>query len=362
MHNLHEPLVSGLNRREFIRATSTAAGGLMLAIALPIPNARAAQIACLRAPFTCRISANRHRRCDHDRCSCGGNGPGGTYRDADDLDGGTRRKLGSTDGKRRAGRAIYNNPMFHQQSTVGSFSVRGWYTELRRIGSAAREMLVQAAADGWGVSAGDCSAANSVITHRPSGRSTSFGSVAARAAKLPVPRQPTLKADAEFQVIGTSPLRVDVPDKVDGTARYGIDMVLPDMLYAAVKTCPTLSGKLKSFDDTAAKRVPGYHATVALPDGVIVVANSYWRAKKALAQVDTEYDLGSTGRPGQFQDLANHACRIRPIGHCRPQRGRHDLGFGGRRAYAGSRLRGALFGACVHGTDELHRAHRCRRL
>jgi isoquinoline 1-oxidoreductase beta subunit len=188
--------------------------------------------------------------------------------------------------------AIFNNPLFGQQLTAGSFSVRGWYTELRRTGAAAREMLIAAAAQQWGVSASECAAADSVITHAASGRSCSYGSVAAAAAALPVPAQPALKT-GRFALIGTSPLRVDVTDKVDGSARYGIDVKLPGMLYGAVKTCPTLGGKLKSFDDSKAKAAAGFHTTVALDDGVIVVARSYWQARKALALVSVDYDLGA---------------------------------------------------------------------
>jgi isoquinoline 1-oxidoreductase subunit beta len=116
--------------------------------------------------------------------------------------------------------------------------------------------------------------------------------VAAAAAALPVPAQPSLKS-GRFALIGTSPLRFDIRDKVDGSARYGIDVKLPGMLYGAVKTCPTLGGKLKSFDNSKAKATPGFHTTVALPDGVIVVARSYWQAKKALALVSVDYDLGT---------------------------------------------------------------------
>lgn len=187
---------------------------------------------------------------------------------------------------------VYNNPVFHQQSTVGSFSVRGWYTELRRIGAAAREMLLQAAAADWGVPAEELAAANSVISHGPSGRSRGFGSVATLAARLPVPAQPTLKTSADFKLIGSSPRRLDLAEKIDGSARYGIDVSLPNMLYGAVKTCPTLSGTLKSFDDSAAKQAPGFHATVPLSDGIIVIADSYWRARQALARVTVEYDRG----------------------------------------------------------------------
>jgi isoquinoline 1-oxidoreductase subunit beta len=190
---------------------------------------------------------------------------------------------------------VYNNPLMGQQATVGSFSVRGWYAELRRIGASAREMLVQAAAEDWDVPASDCTVSRSKIIHRTTGRTRTFGSVAARAAKLPVPQYPTLKPNGDFTIVGTSPLRVDIPAKVNGSAHYGIDIRLPDMLYAAVKACPTFGGKIRSFDDSAAKKIAGYHATVALPDTIIIVARSYWQAQKALDAVTVEYDLGRLG-------------------------------------------------------------------
>jgi isoquinoline 1-oxidoreductase subunit beta len=188
--------------------------------------------------------------------------------------------------------AIYDNPLFGLQATVGSFSVRGWYLELRRIGAAARIMLLQAAAQNWKVSPLHCVADGSEIVHEPSGRRCSFGSVARLAAHLPVPQDPPLKTVAQYTIIGSSPPRVDVPDKVDGSARYGIDVTLPDMLYAAVKTCPTFGGKLKSFDDSACRNMSAYRGTVPLEDGVVVVARSYWQARKALERVNVEYDLG----------------------------------------------------------------------
>ncbi len=191
--------------------------------------------------------------------------------------------------------AIYNNPVFGQQTTVGSFSVRGWYTELRRIGAAAREMLVAAAAKEWNVPASECKAANSIITHTPSGRTRTYGSVATLAASMPVPQQPALKNISEFKVIGTSPARTDAAPKVDGSARFGIDTVLPGMLFGAVKAVPTVTGTLKSFDDSAARGMKGFHSTVALPNGVIVLAKTYWLAKSALEKVTMQFDPGKLG-------------------------------------------------------------------
>jgi isoquinoline 1-oxidoreductase beta subunit len=194
-----------------------------------------------------------------------------------------------------AAAAVYANPRTHQQLTVGSFAVRGWYTELRRIGAAAREMLIEAAARQWQVSPHECAAADSLIIHRPSGRRRTFGSVASLAAGLAVPQQPALKPAERFELIGSSPPRVDIPAKVDGSAVFGIDVRVPGMLLAAIKTCPTLGGKLKSFDDSAAKRMAGYHATVPLADGIILVGQTYWQAKKALDAVRVEYEPGPLG-------------------------------------------------------------------
>jgi len=190
---------------------------------------------------------------------------------------------------------VYNNPLSGMQGTVGSFSVRGWYIELRRVGAAARAMLVQAAADQWGVAPADCTTARSVITHKPTGRTLGYGAVAARAALLDVPQKPPLKQAREFTLIGSSPARVDVAAKVDGSARYGIDVQLPGMLYGAVKTSPTLTGKLKSYDDAEARTVKGYRATARLPDGVVVIADSWWQARKALDKVKVEYEPGALG-------------------------------------------------------------------
>jgi isoquinoline 1-oxidoreductase beta subunit len=194
---------------------------------------------------------------------------------------------------------VYNNPMFGAQITVGSRSVRGWYSELRLLSAAAREMLVAAAAQSWGAPVAECIASNSTITHTPTGRKTSYGSVAAAAAKLPVPQQPSLKKFEEFKVIGTSPGRVDVPAKVDGSAQYGIDKRLPNMLFGAVRAAPQLSGTLRSFDDSAARGMKGFHSTVVLNNGVVVLAASWWQAKQALEKVTTDFE------PGKLAGLDN---------------------------------------------------------
>jgi isoquinoline 1-oxidoreductase beta subunit len=294
MNKTPQASLTVVSRRDFVRGVATITGGLVLAIQLPAQEGGAPLPVAPSAPRTpsafLQIGVDDSITIITPAVEMGQGGHTTMPMILMEELGGNWQRLIVKDA---AAAAVYNNPMFRQQSTVGSFSVRGWYTELRRVGAAAREMLVQTAATGWGVPSNECTVANSVITHSPSGRTRSFGSVALEAAKLPVPAQPVLKSSTEFRVIGRSPARVDVPAKVDGSARFGIDMVLPQMLYGAVRTCPTLSGKLKSFDDSAARKMPGFHATVALPDGVIVVATSYWRAQQALAKVTVDYELGA---------------------------------------------------------------------
>jgi isoquinoline 1-oxidoreductase subunit beta len=296
MYRTTDQHVPGMSRREFVRSAATIGGGLVLAIHLPYRNAHAQEtpIAIAAGPRPpsafLQIAPDDTITIIAPAVEMGQGGHTAIPMILMEELAGNWRHLKVKDAPAAA---VYDNPTFHSQATVGSFSVRGWYTELRRIGAAGREMLVQAAATRWGAAASECSATNSVITHRPTGRTLSFGSVAAAAAKLPIPQQPALKGESTFALIGTSPHRVDIADKVNGGALFGIDVVVPQMLYGAVKTCPTLSGKLKSFDDAKAKKVPGFHATVALPDGVVVVARSYWQAKKALELVTVDYELGA---------------------------------------------------------------------
>ena len=188
--------------------------------------------------------------------------------------------------------ALYAEPLFGVQETGGSTSVRGNWEPLRRAGATARSMLVSAAAETWKVPPGACRAASGAVIHEPSGRSLSYGALVDRAARLPVPRDVTLKDPNDFKLIGTSVKRLDTPDKVDGTAQFGIDVRLPGMRFAAVAACPVFGGKLASVDDTKAKAVPGVQQVVRLDDAVAVVADATWAAKQGLAALDIRWDEG----------------------------------------------------------------------
>ncbi len=187
----------------------------------------------------------------------------------------------------------YKNLMFGMQATGGSTSIRWAYDPLRTVGAGARQMLVQAAANQWGVPANECSASNAKVTHAGSNRSLRYGELVATASKLPPPTDITLKTPEQWRILGTPAKRLDTPLKVNGSAEFGIDVQVPGMLTATVMACPTFGGKLKSVDDTPAMAINGVRKVLPLEDAVIVVADSYWPAKKGLAALSPEWDRGS---------------------------------------------------------------------
>ena len=182
-------------------------------------------------------------------------------------------------------------------STGGSRGIRDSQEYVRKGGAAARMMLVQAAADGWGVPASECSAANSVITHKPSGRKTTYGKVADAAGKLTPPTEITLKDPKEWKLIGKSVKRLDTRPKVTGEQVYGIDLKLPGMLSAAIKDCPVFGGKVQSFEADKVKSMPGVRHIVPVGEtAVAVVADTWWQAKKALDTLPIVWDEGPNAK------------------------------------------------------------------
>jgi isoquinoline 1-oxidoreductase beta subunit len=181
-------------------------------------------------------------------------------------------------------------------STGGSRSVRSSQEYLRKAGAAAREMLVAAAAQQWNVPAAECQAAKSMITHKPSGRTLRFGEVAEAAAKLPPPVEPKLKDPKDWTLAGTPQKRLDTMDKVTGKPIFGIDVRVPNMLYAAIVQCPVFGGTPKSYDETKIRDLKGVRRIVALPNAVAVVADSWWQAKQALDALPITWDEGQNGK------------------------------------------------------------------
>jgi len=178
--------------------------------------------------------------------------------------------------------------------TAGSQGIRSSNQLVRKGGAAARMMLIQAAANAWNVSVTECSAANGVITHKPSGRTVSFGKVADAAAKLELPKDVPLKDAKEWTIAGRPLKRLDTPLKIAGKPIFGIDVRQPGMLYAAISACPVFGGKVKMYDDSSIQDMPGVKKVVRVGDNAVaVVADSWWRAKKALEAMPIIWDNGA---------------------------------------------------------------------
>ncbi len=189
---------------------------------------------------------------------------------------------------------VRRNRIFKDMSTGGSRGIRDSQEYVRQAGAAAREMLVAAAAQEWGVPASECKAAKGVITHS-SGKRTTFGKVAAAASRLEIPKEPKLKDPKDWTLIGTSPARFDIPDKTTGKQIYAADVRLPGMVHASVLQCLVFGGKLKSFDESRVKGMRGVKSVVAGDDWVAVVADNWWRANQALKALPVEWDVGENG-------------------------------------------------------------------
>jgi isoquinoline 1-oxidoreductase beta subunit len=187
------------------------------------------------------------------------------------------------------------NRVWGNMSTGASRSISASQNDLRRAGAIAREMLIAAAAARWNAPGSECVAANSVITHVPSGRTVTFGGIAAAAAEVKPPTKVAMKDPKDWKLIGTRQRRLEVADKVTGKPIYAIDVRLPDMLYAAIVQCPVFKGTLKAVDDSTVSRMNGIHRVVKQQDFVAVVADSWWRAKKATEALLVTWDFGDDG-------------------------------------------------------------------
>jgi isoquinoline 1-oxidoreductase subunit beta len=191
------------------------------------------------------------------------------------------------------GQNLARNGVWGDFMTTGSRAIRRSQDYLRQGGAAAREMLIAAAAERWNVPAGECVAANSVITHRPSSRTVTYGQVADAAARQTPPTEITLKDPKDWTIAGRPLPRLDTADKLTGKQKYGIDLTQPNMLNAAVRACPVFGGKLASFDAAAVETMPGVRKVVQVDDtAVAVVADTWWRAKTALDALPITWDEG----------------------------------------------------------------------
>ncbi|WP_354675540.1 xanthine dehydrogenase family protein molybdopterin-binding subunit [Cupriavidus alkaliphilus] len=211
---------------------------------------------------------------------------------------------------------VYNNRMFKVQATASSTSARWSFEPLRRIGATAREMLREAAAQSWSVPVAQCRAVQGVVRHEPSGRTLGYGALAARAATLPRPASVALKEPRDWKLLGRPTDRLDVPLKTRGAAVFGVDVRVPRMLVGSVMACPAFGGTLRRVDARPALALRGVRRVVPLDDAVVVLADSYWTARKGLAALQPEWQLpqgklaGDAALMAGYRDAARHASAV----------------------------------------------------
>lgn len=293
-----------MNRRHFIVNSSKAAGGLALSFNFPMMAKLSAQTNVQNAGAAANeVTAWVVVKPDDSivvriaRSEMGqGTLTGLAQMVVDDLDGnwGKVSTEYPTPGENLARARIWGD-----FGTGGSRGIRMSQDYVRRGGAAARQMLIQAAANEWNVPAAECNASNSVITHTPTNRTTTYGKVAAAASKLTVPAAASvkLKDPKDWKLTGKRLARLDTVDKTTGKQMYGMDLKMPGMLNAAVLDCPVFGGKLKSFNAAAIANRPGVKKVLRVNDSMVaVVADTWWRAKSALDALPIEWDEGPNAK------------------------------------------------------------------
>ena len=304
MHGAHVP--STLSRRHFILTAATAAGGFMIGIGAAPRAASAATVGIAPGSDENAYSPNdidawiaidpddsiliRYQRSEMGQ----GSMTALPMMIAEELQcdwSKVRIEYASPN------RNLRENKIYGPMFSHGSMSVRTSQKKVQQVGASARERLIAAAAARWNVPASECSAAQSVVTYKPSGQSLRFGELAADAAKITLAAEPAIKTPAQFTFIPKPLPRVDVVHKTDGSGKFGIDAQVPGMVFAAITACPVPGGKLKSVDDSVLNGAPGVLKVVKLPNAVAVVAtDTYWRAKRALSRLQPEWDVGAAGK------------------------------------------------------------------
>ncbi|KVK89799.1 xanthine dehydrogenase family protein molybdopterin-binding subunit [Burkholderia sp. MSMB1498] len=202
---------------------------------------------------------------------------------------------------------LFLDPLLGGQLTGGSTSIRYAWEPMRRAGAAARTLLVAAAARQWKVDPASCRAQGGEVLHPASGRRASYGQLADAAAKLPVPKDVALKQPEDFKLIGKPVKRLDSPEKIDGTAQFGLDVRVPGMLYAVIVNSPVFGGKVAHVDDRAAKQVPGVRQVVVADDAVAVVGDHTWAAKRGASALQVQWNEGAGARVSMCDIVADLA-------------------------------------------------------
>jgi CO/xanthine dehydrogenase Mo-binding subunit len=192
--------------------------------------------------------------------------------------------------------SVYRNPAYKLQMTGGSTSVRTSWEGLRRAAATARELLVRAAGQTWGVPPEECRAVKGTVVHQRSGQSLTYGALADQAARLPAPEEVRLKSPREFELIGTRLSRLDTPEKAKGSAIFGIDVRMPGLLAATVVHPPVFGSHATSYDAKSVREVAGVRHVLAINEGIAVVADTFWQAKKGAEALKVTWDKTDNDR------------------------------------------------------------------
>ena len=200
----------------------------------------------------------------------------------------------------------YINPESNSgQITAGSSSVKGFWGPLRKAGAAIKLMLRQAAAQRWGIPLEECSAESGYIFRKNSNQKLSYGELAEAAGRFNIPSDPPLKNPKDYNLIGKPIQRLDIPSKTNGSAKFGIDVRLPEMMYATIRQSPVFGGEVLSYDEDAAKSVRGVKKIVLIPNGIAVIADNTWRAKRGIEALNVKFHGGETRGLGSKQIQAD---------------------------------------------------------
>jgi isoquinoline 1-oxidoreductase beta subunit len=289
--------VPHMNRRAFVISAAAAGGGLALGLELPLvgPQPTLAQDGSPEVTSWVVVRPDDTVVVRVVRAEMGqGSLTGLTQLVAEELDCDWSKVKWETP---TPGQSLARKREWGDYATVGSRAIRTSHEYVRKGGATAREMLKQAAANEWKVPVSEVSASNGVITHNPSGRTTTYGKVAMAAAKLEPPKEVKLKDPKDWKIAGKPLKRLDTPDKVTGKAVFSMDVKLPGMLNAAVKESPVFGGKLKSFDAAKVMGMPGVKKVVQSgDDAVAVIADTWWQAHTALAALPIVWDDGPNAK------------------------------------------------------------------
>jgi isoquinoline 1-oxidoreductase beta subunit len=280
-----------LSRRDFLKLSTAAGGGLLLGF--PFTALSAAELAAGDKTFTpnawITIDSDSQVTLQVASAEMGqGIMTGIAMILAEELDADWSRVKAEFAPAHRA----YHNPLMGRQATGGSTAVRGFWKPLRQAGAVARELLLQAAARQWQVDPADCRTEKGRVIHDASGRQQDYGALAEAASQLPVPAEVFLKEPEDFVILGKPMPRLDTPLKVDGSAVFGMDVQLPGLLSASLARCPTIGGSVKSFDAKTALAIPGVRAVKQVSAGIAVIADHYWAARQGRDALHIEWNPG----------------------------------------------------------------------